>query len=1057
MSKIIDVETDKMDKRMNKSLNSSNALLSAIKRTNKPLSIVIGSPISFSSGIGMPGVSSVSEIVNMIEEKVNQENLIDDYNEVVTSDNTNERYQEGFDFIKNFINQDAVNEIIKKAVLNAYIEKESRWHIPEGLDNLCQIIAKKNIDVANIITTNFDPLISEGIKLHGAHPKLNIFHADGSMNTYSNDIPNSIPIVHLHGFWEGADTLHTPKQLTTRRPLLKSALSNIIKNTTVLVIAYGGWDDIFTEALNDIAYDNDANVDVMWAFFENDESIVNKKYEKLLNNVKNIYLRGRFRTYYGIECNAFLATLKKQFFSRENENNKETCNTSAISIENEIKSNILGVNFSTKTSSFEAMSIKNYPTHKNIRLVEQVQFNDEIKLNNVISLVAEWGMERNGFIYSILDNQNSILHGKNIYNVDLQGCFSIDEIDNRFVERFNLSLQNFVMVAAEHSDFVILFEGVNSLDNSNWLKDFTKVLGVLKDYIKGLAIIISGDYSLVNLKYPIITLKSLSEPDIKTYITEHPEGDKDYLGQACFDSIVRLSGGLPSRLNSIIMELKIRGISTIIEDELNQRIEIDESDNDDPIPLNLKESLIRYISTKDDTRHYNLLKILSILQYGETYSRLRRFNIKAPFNTNDFLELSNSGLITTSEKVTVLTENGNTEKEPIHVIHPLVGIYIRQGIERNDYFSIVKKYLDISFGDNWIAGQIKFNQSSLRYLTDFNKSGPGNAHILICAFLRYSVEKDARREINSTFNLALAFFKFLEDNERYRDLIFSATEVKALMKESSEAIPLGRLHYSLSKGLRMLGHRKEARDEMLLALNYPTLFKKTEIASCKLEIALAYSTDNLDADALKYAEEVKKHSKSNSSYYTQAELIIAERSAENVRINNIKKVQRKAERLGFSVIKSQAILAIASLQTDTLNAKAYDSAIMNLNETYSFYNVIVHKNLNYINQNLVDYITDHDVITLCKAYSYFYTQRIDVQLNKTHQILWAVFVDRRDNTSLVRLFRYSSFIWRMNNDKASEEKYANLLNIIELNIEDSYLNELIKYARVRIKILNKEA
>ena len=41
----------------------------------------------------------------------------------------------------------------------------------------------------------------------------------------NDDIPKSINVVHLHGFWEDSDTLHTPKQLTTKRPQLKSSLS----------------------------------------------------------------------------------------------------------------------------------------------------------------------------------------------------------------------------------------------------------------------------------------------------------------------------------------------------------------------------------------------------------------------------------------------------------------------------------------------------------------------------------------------------------------------------------------------------------------------------------------------------------------------------------------------------------------------------------------------------------------------------------------------------------------------------------------------------------------
>lgn len=1042
---------------------STKALLSAITKSKKPITILLGSPVSTSDSPNSPGVSSVSEIVGMIEDTIRKEELYEDFIDVVTSENSNERYQDGFDFIKNYLSQDVVNEIISRAVLKAYDKKTETWYIPRGLNALCKTISTGALNISNIITTNFDPLIEEGIKKHGMHPIKTIFQTDGSWNHSFDKLPNSVNVVHLHGFWEGSDTLHTPKQLTTKRPLLKSSLSQVLKNTTVLVIAYGGWDDVFLESLSDIAYDSNANVDVIWTFYENDELIVQKKYEKLLSNVKNITQRGRFRSYFGIECNDFLSELqsfteeKKAIDLKETDSGSYNTKISFETVKSEIKSFIIGDDTQSNTVfPYEPMSLKRYPAHKNIRLVEQTQFSEEIKVHKVVSLSSEWGTERNGFIYSVTETPTSPLYKKQIYNINLVNCLSIDDVDNSFKERFGQGLQNFVMLAAEEENITLLLEEVSSLDEISWQIELLKLIDVLLDYIPNLMIIISGDNSLVHLNIPMISLKALTEPDIKTYIQEHPEGDNDYLTQACFDSIVRLSAGLPSRLNNILVQLKVSGIATLIEDEHNERIDFEEFNEDDPIPARLKESLLGFVNNKNDTKHYSLLKILSILQYGETFSRLRRFNSKSPFTTDDFLTLCNAGLINTSEKVTVLSDRGFTEKEPIHVIHPLVGIYIRQDIDQKEYFDIVKKYLDITFGDNWISGDIKFNQSSLRYLHDFNKSGPGNAHILICAYLRNAVENDARREIKATFNLALAFFKFLETNDRYRDLVFAATEVKALIKESSELIPLGRLHFSLAKGLRMLGHRKASVDEMLLALEQPSLFEKHELATCKLQIALAYSTEEFDNDTIKYALEVKKISKSDSPQYTHAELILAEKSPLQNKITNLRKVQRKAERLGFNVIKSQALLAIAKLQEDNIeNPKLYDSALRNLTDSYSVYNVIVHRNLYFLDHNLISEITDADVMTLCKAYSYFYTQRIDIQLKKTHRILWAVFVDRNDNDSLIKMFRYSSFIWRLNNDKESEERYAGLLSIIEMNLGDNYLTELIKYARVRIKILKK--
>ncbi|EPK5359820.1 SIR2 family protein, partial [Klebsiella pneumoniae] len=286
---------------MSNHLASTQALLSAVTRSKKPLTILLGSPTSAPDGPNALGVSSVTEIVGMIEDTVKKEDLFEQFCDIVTSTNSNERYQDGFDFIKNYISQDTVNDIIKKAVLKAYDEKTKSWYIPKGLNALCSIISSGSLNVSNIVTTNFDPLIEEGVKRHGMYPLKTIFHTDGSWNHKNDDIPKSINVVHLHGFWEGSDTLHTPKQLTTKRPQLKSSLSQILKDTTVIVVAYGGWDDIFIESLNDIALDSSANVDVIWAFYEQDESIVQKKYEKLIYNVKSISQRGRFRSYFGIE------------------------------------------------------------------------------------------------------------------------------------------------------------------------------------------------------------------------------------------------------------------------------------------------------------------------------------------------------------------------------------------------------------------------------------------------------------------------------------------------------------------------------------------------------------------------------------------------------------------------------------------------------------------------------------------------------------------------------------------------------------------------------------
>ena len=53
-------------------------------------------------------------------------------------------------------------------------------------------------------------------------------------------------IVHLHGYWRGSDTLHTPAQLTTRRRRLTASLQRLLTRHSVVVISCGGWDPSLT-------------------------------------------------------------------------------------------------------------------------------------------------------------------------------------------------------------------------------------------------------------------------------------------------------------------------------------------------------------------------------------------------------------------------------------------------------------------------------------------------------------------------------------------------------------------------------------------------------------------------------------------------------------------------------------------------------------------------------------------------------------------------------------------------------------------------------------------
>jgi hypothetical protein len=69
---------------------------------------------------------------------------------------------------------------------------------------------------------------------------------------------------------------------------------------------------------------------------------------------------------------------------------------------------------------------------------------------------------------------------------------------------------------------------------------------------------------------------------------------------------------------------------------------------------------------------------------------------------------------------------------------------------------------------------------------------------------------------------------------------------------------------------------------------------------------------------------------------------------------------------------------------------------------------------------------------LSSAYSYSYGQRMGLLFDKCHKVLWGVL--SKDNlwVQLVRLFRHSSFLWRLKGSDKEETTYLHELDPLDL-------------------------
>ena len=178
------------------------------------------------------------------------------------------------------------------------------WDLPTPVDLLGLLMAHSPQTFGTaILTTNFDPLIEVSLEKHRAPYYRTVLHNDGNLG---QTVAEGTHVVHLHGYWHDYDTLHTPQQLAQHRPQLRRSLERVVESSTLVVIGYGGWDDVITRSLVELLSDSAATPEIMWAFHDADDSVIEASNNKLISILEPGIARGRVSLYRGIDCGSVL-------------------------------------------------------------------------------------------------------------------------------------------------------------------------------------------------------------------------------------------------------------------------------------------------------------------------------------------------------------------------------------------------------------------------------------------------------------------------------------------------------------------------------------------------------------------------------------------------------------------------------------------------------------------------------------------------------------------------------------------------------------------------------
>ena len=297
-------------------------LTMGIKNSGESVVFLVGSAVTAPLQIGGAGVPNVQGVIDLIKKQFPAEQTAAFEREIQQSP---QPYQAAFSYLIGRRGQTAANNIIKRAVMMARLDAcasaanlsdadcdnldqgNENWFLNPAVKSLGRLVALQPEKFGQtILTTNFDPLLEVAIRGAGALTYRTVLHREGNLNQTHSE---GCHVVHLHGYWHGTDTLHTNRQLNQSRPRLKSSIKSLVESKILVVVGYGGWDDTFTEALQEIIQDDTARPEIIWTFFAEDPP----KESPLIESLSAGLDRGRVSLYRGIDCHSFFPALLEKW------------------------------------------------------------------------------------------------------------------------------------------------------------------------------------------------------------------------------------------------------------------------------------------------------------------------------------------------------------------------------------------------------------------------------------------------------------------------------------------------------------------------------------------------------------------------------------------------------------------------------------------------------------------------------------------------------------------------------------------------------------------------
>lgn len=700
--------------------------------------------------------------------------------------------------------------------------------------------------------------------------------------------------------------------------------------------------------------------------------------------------------------------------------------------------------------------------HKSVRKDEQSAFEHEIRKEKIIWLSSEWGIGKESFLASCLARFESGNQKVDAFVIKCDEVSNIDDIEMQFGVQFGMALQVFCSTIASLPNSFLIFEDLNAdfVEKSS-LDKLLRMASAIVDYCQNTKIVFVSRFSPPSSSIPTVRIGPLDVPDVRSYVTNHPDFQDHLKEPDIIEKLHEKSEGLPMHLDRMLKALQVSSLSSVLGNA---------DDIDNPIAMeaetpraikNAVDSLARSTDRRSH-RSFRLLKVLTILTYGETLDTLSHYLPIEPFFPDNAIQLSELTLIDilllhrkipqVSDKLSFVRQDS---PRLLKVPRP-VREYVNGLIGDSERQELVNAGIERYFGRSWRVGQIKLRSVRPEY-KDYLNSGVGNEFALIKEMIRHAREIADHIILEKIVDLAVYYSNFLKNRYRYKDEADVSGVFTDLVDPEANPKDWAILAYNFGHGLRMSGKREEAIVYLEKAVEIGVDVISDSLKShIYLNISLAEESEARGEAALAAAKKVIAIERPDSGLAMQAEsVVIGQTLKGKAKTAALKRLEKRARELDHVVLADNISLELSDDESTAERQIAHLNKVLNCDEIgYNQARAIIAKA--EAAGKLKVSLPHSEVKLLAVMYSYLYTQRLSGLFDRCHDALWTIFEQRGDSDQLIKLYRYASFLWRIRGDDEREIKYLKRLSDGESpapNVSSSKLKDDVHYLIKRIRIL----